>query len=55
MVAIQLGKHLQLTAKIANHLATTLLDLGATGNFMDPCFQKKTGILGEPKAKPTLI
>jgi hypothetical protein len=55
MVATQLGKHLQLTAKIANHLATTLLDLGATGNFMDPYFQKKIGTLGELKAKPTLI
>jgi hypothetical protein len=55
MVATQLGKHLQLTAKIANHSATTLLDSGATGNFMDPCFQKKTRILGELKAKPTLI
>jgi hypothetical protein len=55
MVATQLGKHLQLTAKIANHSATTLLDLGATGNFMDPRFQKKTGILGKLKAKPTLI
>jgi 6-phosphogluconolactonase/glucosamine-6-phosphate isomerase/deaminase len=55
MVATQLGKHLQLTAKIANHSATTLLDSGATGNFMDPGFQKKIGILGELKAKPTLI
>jgi hypothetical protein len=55
MVATQLGKHLQLTAKITNHLATTLLDLGATGNFMDPNFQKKIGILGEPKTKPMLI
>ena len=55
IAATQLGKHLKLTARISNKSAIVLLDSGATGNFMDPNFQEKIGILGKPKVKPTLI
>jgi hypothetical protein len=32
-----------------------MVDLGATGNYMNPGFMKKLGLLGKAKAVPELI
>jgi hypothetical protein len=52
---VQHGKHLRIVANILNQSAKVMIDSGATGNFMNPAFMKKLGILGKIKAVPEPI
>jgi predicted aspartyl protease len=52
---VQTGKHLRIVANILNQSAEVMIDSGATGNFMNPAFMGKLGILGKTKAVPEPI
>lgn len=51
----QHGKHLRVVANILNQSAEVMVDSGATGNYMNPAFMTKLGILGKTKAVPEPI
>ena len=53
--ATQRGYHLKFTTPVLNQLARVMVDSGATGNYMDPRFQRQLGILGIEKAQPEPI
>jgi hypothetical protein len=52
---VQHRKHLRIVANILNQSAEVMIDSGATGNFMNPAFMRKLGILRKMKAVPELI
>lgn len=54
-VIVQHGKHLKIVANILNQSAEVMIDSGAIGNFMNPAFIRKLGILGKIKAVPEPI
>ena len=49
LTATQHGFHLNLKANILGQPTKVMVDSGATGNFMNPRFQQKLGILGIEK------
>ena len=49
LAAMQHGFHLNLKANMLRQPTKVMVDSGATGNFMDPRFQQKLGILGIKK------
>jgi hypothetical protein len=52
---VQRGRHLKLQARILSQPTQVMVDSGATGNYMNPGFMKKLGLLGITKAVPEPI
>jgi hypothetical protein len=52
---VQRGRHLRLQARILSQPTQVMVDSGATGNYMNPGFMKKLGLLGKAKAVPEPI